>query len=100
MDIEAWIKETVKCCACEMSMKLSPHINMIQLGLMAEWKYPAAGNILTGQPCIEAMAIICDDCVKRKAKIRFAVEFEVNLKGVKYHSVEKLQKLPIFDKGG
>jgi len=96
MDTSEWIKENVKCCACGMPIRLSPHINIILLGLQAEWKYPAAGNILTGQPCIEALAIICDDCLKRKAKIKFAVEFEENPKNVKYHSVEKLQQLPTY----
>jgi len=90
---DVWIKENVKCCACGMPMRLSPHINMVQLGLRAEWKYPAAGNVLTGQPCIEALAIVCDECVRRRAKIKYAIEWSSSRRHVKYHKVEDLKPL-------
>jgi len=88
-----WIKETVRCCACEMPMRLSRYINFVQLGKLAKWKYPAAGNVITGQPSIEAMAVVCDECIRLRATIKYAVEWDNEKTYVKYHRVQDLEPL-------
>ena len=92
MSSDEWIRENVRC-ACNGSMKKSAHINMVALGKRAEWKYPIAGNVLIGQPCIEAVAVVCDECIEKKAKIRYAVEWGDPCWGIRYHPVEELKPL-------
>ena len=99
MPSEKVIKAKVKCCACGGSLEGS-HINMVCLMKEAKWGYPCWGNILLGlwPPCF-ASAIVCDNCLHEKKKIKFALEWSQDLSVVKYHPLEDLKDVPkeIFD---
>jgi hypothetical protein len=44
-----------------------------QAGKKADWEYPTAGNILTGEKG-QAVGIICDYCLEHKMPIKFALK--------------------------
>jgi len=92
-DSEEWIRDKVECCCCGESMRNSKHLNFVQTGKRATWKYPATGNILTKQPCVEAMAILCDDCIDKRKKPLFAVEWDNEHTTVEYHPIAALEEL-------
>lgn len=95
-DLERFIRERIKCCACEGTLKDSKHINGICLDKLAEWEYPVWGNILVADahPEKRAMAFLCDDCLKKKRKPKLAVEWDERHKNIKYHLIENLKDLP------
>ena len=95
-EAEGKIRAKVKCCACEGSLKLSKHLNLVCLDKLATWKYPMWGNILVmdRHPMNRASAILCDRCIEKKRVPRFAVEWSSDYKIVRYHKVEDLQGLP------
>ena len=89
------VRSKVRCGKCGGSMAKGV-ITLVQLQLLATWKYPVAGHI-----CFDldhAVAILCDDCIAgqltSRHKIREAVEINGDL--VTYHPVEELSELP-FD---
>jgi len=95
MSIEDWIRKNVKCCACGASLKNSKYINGVLLERKARWKTNTWGNFIVGLSGY-AVAIVCDECVKKKAKPKFAVEWSDDKKEVRYHPVEELE--PISDR--
>ena len=59
------------CCAC--SMALTGFVNIVITTHPQHWKYPQAGNALTGERH-GASAILCDKCIEAKAEIKNLVE--------------------------
>jgi len=96
VDSTVWIRENVKCCACGRPMKNSKNINGICLDKLATWENPVWGNILVKEkyPEKRAVAIICDDCVAKKSKIKFAVSWSNEYTNIQYHKIEELKDLP------
>jgi hypothetical protein len=92
-DLDEWIKSKVECCTCGGPIKNSKYINMVQTGRKATWKYPTAGNILLGKPCIEALSILCDKCISQRKKPLFAVEWDNEHTYVEYHPLAALEEL-------
>jgi hypothetical protein len=84
------IRRRARCCACGGPMRRSPHMNLVCLERKAEWKYPQAGNVLTGEGG-QAVAIVCDRCLDDKATIVNAVEFRDGQ--ILYHQVEQLAEI-------
>ena len=78
-----------RCRAC--GGKIGRVINLFMLDRKATWKYPTAGNVLTGESG-RAMAILCDQCLDTGAVIREALEFK-DSKPV-YHPVGDLEEMP------
>jgi len=95
-DIFGRIKKNVKCCACEGSLENSRFVNQICLDKLATWEYPTWGNILVKDkyPEPRAAAILCDECIRRKRKPKYAVEWNKDFSQVRYHQVEDLKDLP------
>ncbi|MDH7478080.1 MAG: hypothetical protein QHH17_06845 [Candidatus Bathyarchaeota archaeon] len=95
-----WIKRNIKCCACGQPMANSKHVNDICLDKEATWDYPVWNNILVVEkhPEKRATAIICDNCVETKRKIKYAVGWNRNHSNLKYYPVEQLKDLPPITK--
>jgi hypothetical protein len=96
VDTTTWIKQNIRCCACGQSMFKSRFINGITLDKLATWDYPVWNNLLVADkhPEKRATAIICDDCVEKKRKVKYAVGWDKNYSDVKYYPVEQLKHLP------
>lgn len=92
---EEWIRAKVRCCACGGSLKNSRYINIITLDKLATWEYPVWGNVLVKEkyPENRASAILCDKCIRKKAKPKYAVEWDNKHTYVRYHKVEGLKDL-------
>ena len=97
MDVEEWIRKNVKCCACGGSLRKSEHINGIMLERKAKWKNNTWGNIIIGISGY-AIAIVCDECVKKRVEPKFAVEWDDDKKEVRYHPVDELEPMTDKDK--
>jgi len=96
MEITEKIKQNVKCCACGGSLQNSKFVNGVCLDKLATWEHPIWGNILVKDkyPEPRATAVLCDDCIRKKRKAKFAVEWNKDYSQVKYHKVEDLKDLP------
>ena len=96
IDSEKWIKDNVRCCACGGSLKRSRFINMIALDKLATWKWPVWGNVLllNKYPMNRAIAILCDKCIEKNRKPKYAVEWDMKHNSVKYHLIKNLKDLP------
>lgn len=94
--LEHFIREKVKCCACGGSLKNSEYVNSICLDKLATWDFPVWNNILVANvhPEKRATAIVCDECIAKKRKVRFAVEWDEKHENIKYHPIESLKDLP------
>ena len=65
----------IECCACNERIGTNGTlINVIVLDKKAGWKYPVAGNVITGEYG-RAIAIICDKCVRERKLPKFAIKF-------------------------
>jgi len=95
MDVEEWIRKNVKCCACGKPLKDSRYINGVLLERKAKWKNNTWGNLILGVSGY-AVAIVCDECVKKKVKPKYAVEWSDDKREVRYHPVDELE--PMSDK--
>lgn len=91
--MEEWIREAVKCCACESKLTRSRYINCICLDKKATWKNNTWGNVIAGISGY-AVAIVCDECVKSKVEPKYAVEWDDDETEVRYHSVNELKPMP------
>jgi len=94
--IEDWIRKNIKCCACGGTLETSEFINVVKLEKVATWKFPVYGyvDILDYKP--QAAAIICDECIRKKEKPRYCIEWEESPYHdspcqVKYHDVGSLE---------
>ena len=94
--IEENIKKYVRCCACGGSLESSKFINGITLNKLATWKHPTWKNILVKDkyPEPRATAILCDNCIEKHAKPKFAVEWNLDEGIVTYHDIKQLKDLP------
>jgi hypothetical protein len=97
LDFEDWIRQTVKCCACESKLNKSKYINAICLDKKATWKNNTWGNVIVGVSGY-AVAIVCDKCAENKVEPRYAVEWDDNESEVRYHLVSELKLMPEFDR--
>jgi hypothetical protein len=86
MDIKEMARR-VHCCSCGGKIR---RINLVELDRRAAWKYPTAGNVITGEEG-KAVAILCDPCIEHKVTITEAVEFTEG-GAVLYHPIESLEK--------
>ena len=90
MEFEELINE--KCCACGGIIgKHASHINGVILERFAQWAYPIAGNIITGEKG-RAIAIVCDECLDKQKPVKHAVRFEGSK--IIYVPVDDLEKVP------
>lgn len=98
MDIEDWIRENVKCCACGAKLTTSKYINGICLDKKATWKNNTWGNVLVEGSSGRAIAFVCDECVKKKVLPKYAVEWNDDQSEARYHPVEDLEDVPEITK--
>lgn len=89
------IKAEGKCCACDEPLQNSKHLNLIALDRKATWEYPTWGNVLLHLHGY-AVAILCDNCVKKGKAAKYAVEFKDDK--IIYHDVETLQEISELEK--
>ena len=85
MMCENFVKQMMKerCCACDCIIgENGENINIVQLARFATWKYPIAGNLLTGARN-RAVAVVCDVCIKNNVPINFAIRFDDDKKIVR-----------------
>jgi len=92
-DLSQRIKEKIKCCACGGSLVNSKGLNIMCLMKEAEWPHPTWGNVILGVYGF-ASAILCDDCLKKRKKAKWAIEWDQKTLETKYHPVEKLKDVP------
>jgi len=93
--LKTLVKQNVKCCQCDGSLADAKHLNIVQTGKLAKWKFPSAGNFLIENCPPEAVAIICDQCVSTgNIKPVYAIESEPGYKTVTYHKIEDLEDEP------
>lgn len=90
-EFEDWVKKNVKCCACGGSMENSSYVTIVELKKLATWKFPVFGHIDVPDYGPRAMAVICEECIKNKVKIRRCIEWEGSPYQVKYHDVDDLE---------
>lgn len=89
------LKTKLKCCACEGSLHNSKRLNMFFLMKIAKWPFPTWGNALLHVHGF-AEACICDDCLNEHKMAKFAVEWDINHKNIKYHPIEQLKDIPEY----
>ena len=81
--------KTCRCGSCGGSLG-SSRVNLVATRLRAEWDYPAAGNLITGDgPC--AVGVACDECVESGRTLREVIEWRDGRP--LYHDVGPLQDL-------
>jgi len=56
----------------------------------------SVGNVLllNKYPMNRAIAILCDKCVEKNRKPKYAVEWDMKHNSVKYHLIKNLKDLP------
>jgi len=87
------IREKIKCCACSGSLADSKEINVICLMKEAEWKHPTWGNVILGIYGF-ATAILCDKCLRKRKKPKWALEWDERTLEARYHPVKRLKDVP------
>ena len=81
-DINEYLIERGRCCACDTALKGSGHVNMVMLSKKAPWKFPRWGNLLSkGGEIGYALGVVCDDCVNEETgqinqPIKYAIEVQ------------------------
>lgn len=83
-DINEYLIENGKCCACDAPLKDSGHVNMVMLTKKAPWKYPIWGNLLAEKETAMgyALGMVCDECVDdEKGKIKKPIKYAVEVQG-------------------
>lgn len=90
MDFEDLINEN--CCACGRIINdHGGHLNCVMLDRLAQWKYPSAGNVITGEKG-KAVAIVCDECINKQRHIKYAIHYSDNK--VAYVLIHDLEVFP------
>lgn len=90
MDFEYLINE--KCCACGKTLKENgEHVNGVILDKYADWTYPTAKNIITGEKG-RALSIVCDQCIEKRAVVKYAIKIEGEK--VEYMLINTLEDIP------
>ena len=90
MDID-WARKNIKCCACGGTLETSKFINVVETKKLAAWKYPVFGRVDIPDYKPRALAIVCDECIQKKEKIRYCIEWEGSPYQIKYHEIESLE---------
>lgn len=90
-EFENFIRKNVECCACGGTLEESGCINIVELKKRAIWKFPVFGQIDIPGYGPRAMAVVCDECMQNKVKIRRCIEWEGSPYLVKYHDVNDLE---------
>lgn len=91
------IKDKINCCACGRPLKNSKWINLCETNKIATWNYPKSRNVFIPNAPSQAVAIVCDDCMKTKLQPISAIELEPGQDGfgeVIYHALEELEDVP------
>jgi hypothetical protein len=83
------ILHLVRCCSC--GARLGLRVNVVGTDRRAAWDFPTMGNVETGESG-QAVAFVCDACVKDGIKPSEAVEF-LGETGVQYHQIAELKPL-------
>lgn len=79
--------ELCRCCACGAP---PPNHNVVMLEVLAQWEYPTAGNVITGQRG-RALAVVCEACSDTGAAPVEAVQFRPDGKTI-YHRIAELEQ--------
>ena len=96
MNWDKWVLEKAKCCACGEPLKdRTKTLNLVAMPYLAEWKNPTWGNVLTGLPCIHAIAIVCDHCLANQGKIQWCIELDEERQYIAYHPKSKLKEVNV-----
>ena len=90
-ELDRWARENVVCCACGGSLETSNCLNIVELEKLATWKFPVAGQIDMPGYGARAVAIVCDECVLNKVKIRHCIEWKDEPRKITYHAVYDLE---------
>lgn len=90
-EFEDWARKNIECCACGGPLEKSSCINIVELKKLATWKFPVFGHIDIPGYGPRALAIVCNECMKNKIKIRHCIEWEGSPYLVKYHDVDDLK---------
>jgi len=88
---EDWAKKNIKCCACGGTLETSRFMKAVEIEKLATWKYPVLGRIDIPDYGPRAVAIVCDECIQKKEKIRRCIEWEDSPYQIKYHDIESLE---------
>ena len=89
--IEDWARANVKCCACGGRLDTGEVLNVCVTKKVATWIFPVCGSLERPDYPPKAVAMLCDECVKNKVKIRYVVEWEGTPYQVKYHDIDSLE---------
>ena len=90
-EFEDWAKKNIKCCAYGGSLETSRFINVIETKKLATWNFPVFGHIDIPDYEPRALAIVCDECIQNREKIRRCIEWEGSPYLVKYHDLDELE---------
>ena len=90
-EFDNFIRKNVECCACGGTLEKSGNINIVELKKRATWKFPGFGHIDVPGYESRAMAVVCDECIQNKVKIKRCIEWEGTPYQVKYHDVDHLE---------
>ena len=90
-EFDAWARENVDCCACGGTLETSICVNIVELKKLATWKFPVAGQIDVPGYGARAVAIVCDECIRNKVKIRRCIEWKGKPYKITYHAVDELE---------
>lgn len=91
---ESWkkIRSEIKCCSCDQAIDSDKQLNVLCLRKEADWSFPTWGNVVL-RIFGFAQAVICDNCLEKKKKVKSAVEWDLNTGFLKYHPIEKLKDI-------
>jgi len=90
-EFDAWARQNVECCACGGTLETSICVNIVEQNKLATWKFPVAGQIDVPGYGARAVAIVCDECILKKVKIRRCVEWKGEPHKIIYHAVGELE---------
>lgn len=90
-EFDSWARENVECCACGGTLETSTCVNIVELKKLATWKFPVAGHIDVPGYGARAVAIVCDECILNKVKIRYSIEWKGSPRKITYHAVDELE---------
>jgi len=93
--IEERIRAYVWCGACGRELRDTGHLNFCVLYKVATWSRPVCGNLIAPLLPSQALAIVCDTCITKRAPAKWAIESLSDWRAVRYHPVEELDDMPI-----
>lgn len=79
--------ELCRCCACGVA---PPNRNVVMLEALAQWEYPTAGNVVTGQRG-RALAVLCERCSDKQTAPVEAIQFRPDGQII-YHRISELEQ--------